>query len=62
VVTIAYKLIPYLHRLIDKYRVPESFDAYMSEPKRNREKELEVIRITAITPDKTATKKYIMKE
>ena len=55
------KMIPYLQRLIDKYRVPESFDTYMSKPGRNREKELEAARICIITPKKTTGKKWIMK-
>jgi len=55
------KMIPYLQRLIDKYRVPESFDTYMSKPGRNREKELEAVRICTITPNKITTKKWVMK-
>ena len=52
------KMIPYLQKLIDKYRVPESFDEYMSKPGRNREKELEAVRIITITPNKITSKKY----
>jgi nitroimidazol reductase NimA-like FMN-containing flavoprotein (pyridoxamine 5'-phosphate oxidase superfamily) len=55
------RIIPYLQRLIDKYRVPESFDTYMSKPGRNREKELETVRICIITPKKTTGRKWIMK-
>jgi nitroimidazol reductase NimA-like FMN-containing flavoprotein (pyridoxamine 5'-phosphate oxidase superfamily) len=55
------KMIPYLQKLIDKYRVPESFDTYMSKPGRNREKELEAVRICIITPKKTTGKKWVMK-
>lgn len=55
------KMIPYLQKLIDKYRVPENFDAYMSKPGRNREKELEAVRIITITPNKITSKKWIMK-
>jgi hypothetical protein len=55
------RMIPYLQRLIDKYRVPESFDTYMNKPGRNREKELEAVRICIITPKKTTGKKWIMK-
>lgn len=52
------KMIPYLQMLINKYRVPENFDKYMSKPGRNREKELEAVRICIITPIKTTSKKY----
>ena len=55
------RMIPYLQKLIDKYRVPESFDAYMSKPGRNRQKELEAVRICIITPSKITSKKWIMK-
>jgi nitroimidazol reductase NimA-like FMN-containing flavoprotein (pyridoxamine 5'-phosphate oxidase superfamily) len=53
-------MIPYLQRLIDKYRVPEAFDKYMSKPGRNREKELHAVRICVITPKKMTGKKYVM--
>jgi hypothetical protein len=55
------RMIPYLQRLIDKYRVPESFDTYMGKPGRNREKELEAARICIITPKKITGKKWVMK-
>jgi hypothetical protein len=55
------RMVPYLQRLIDKYRVPESFDAYMSKPGRNREKELEAVRICVITPSKVTGRKYVIK-
>jgi len=55
------KMIPYLQKLIDKYKVPESFDRYMSKPGRNREKELEAVRICVITPKKITGKKWVMK-
>jgi nitroimidazol reductase NimA-like FMN-containing flavoprotein (pyridoxamine 5'-phosphate oxidase superfamily) len=55
------KMIPYLQKLIDKYRVPESFDAYMSKLGRNREKEMEAVRICVITPKKVTGRKWIMK-
>ncbi len=55
------RMISYLQRLIDKYRVPESFDTYMSKPGRNREKELEAARICIITPKKITGKKWVMK-
>ena len=54
------KMIPYLQKLIDKYRVSESFDTYMSKPERNREKELEAVRICLITPTKITSRKWIM--
>jgi nitroimidazol reductase NimA-like FMN-containing flavoprotein (pyridoxamine 5'-phosphate oxidase superfamily) len=56
------KMIPYLQKLIDKYRVPESFDSYMSQPGRNREKELQAVRICVITPKKVTGRKWVMKE
>jgi nitroimidazol reductase NimA-like FMN-containing flavoprotein (pyridoxamine 5'-phosphate oxidase superfamily) len=56
------KMIPYLQKLIDKYRVPESLDSYMSKPGRNREKELEAVRICVITPKKVSGRKWISKE
>jgi nitroimidazol reductase NimA-like FMN-containing flavoprotein (pyridoxamine 5'-phosphate oxidase superfamily) len=55
------KMIPYLQKLIDKYRVPESFDSYMSKPGRNREKEMKAVRICVITPKKITGKKWVMK-
>jgi nitroimidazol reductase NimA-like FMN-containing flavoprotein (pyridoxamine 5'-phosphate oxidase superfamily) len=55
------KMIPYLQKLIDKYRVSESFDSYMSKPGRNREKELEAVRICVITPNKITGRKWVMK-
>jgi nitroimidazol reductase NimA-like FMN-containing flavoprotein (pyridoxamine 5'-phosphate oxidase superfamily) len=55
------KMIPYLQKLIDKYRVPENFDAYMSKPGRNREKEMEAVRICLITPQKITGRKWVMK-
>jgi len=55
------RMIPYLQRLIDKYRVPESFDTYMSKPGRNREKEIAAVRICVITPKKITGRKYTVK-
>lgn len=55
------KMVPYLQKLVDKYRVSEDFDSYMSKPGRNREKELEAVRIIAITPNKITSKKWTMK-
>jgi nitroimidazol reductase NimA-like FMN-containing flavoprotein (pyridoxamine 5'-phosphate oxidase superfamily) len=55
------RMIPYLQRLIDKYRVPESFEAYMTKPGRNREKELQAVRICVITPKRITGRKWIMK-
>ena len=55
------KMIPYLQKLIDKYRVPESFDKYMSKPGRNKEKELKAVRICIITPNKITSKKWVTK-
>jgi nitroimidazol reductase NimA-like FMN-containing flavoprotein (pyridoxamine 5'-phosphate oxidase superfamily) len=55
------KMIPYLQKLIDKYRPPESFDAYMSKPGRDREKELQAARICVITSKKITGRKLVMK-
>lgn len=55
------KMISYLQKLIDKYRVPETFDAYMSKPGRDREKELQAVRICIITPKKTTGRRWAMK-
>jgi len=55
------QMIPYLQKLIDKYRVPESFDSYMSKPERNREKEMNAVRICVITPKKITGRKWVMK-
>jgi nitroimidazol reductase NimA-like FMN-containing flavoprotein (pyridoxamine 5'-phosphate oxidase superfamily) len=55
------KMIPHLQKLIDKYRVPESFDSYMSKPGRNKERELEAVRICIITPNKITGRKWVMK-
>jgi nitroimidazol reductase NimA-like FMN-containing flavoprotein (pyridoxamine 5'-phosphate oxidase superfamily) len=55
------KMIPYLQKLIDKYRVPEGFDEYMSKPGRNRQKELEAVRICLITPKKITGRKFVRK-
>jgi len=55
------KMIPYLKKLVDKYLAPESFDKYMSKPERNKEKELEAVRICVIKPKKITGKKWVMK-
>jgi len=44
------RMIPYMQSLINKYRVPVSFDEYISRPGRSREKEMAVVRICVITP------------
>jgi len=56
------RMIPYLQKLIDKYRVSESFATYMSKPGRNREKELEAVRICIITPKKITGRKWVMQK
>jgi hypothetical protein len=55
-------MIPYLQRLIDKYRIPLSFDDYMRKPGRNRENELKAVRICLITPTKMTGRKMLPKE
>ena len=54
-------MIPYLQKLIDKYRVPVSFDEYMRRPSRDREKEMEAVSICVITPKKTTGRKRMRK-
>jgi nitroimidazol reductase NimA-like FMN-containing flavoprotein (pyridoxamine 5'-phosphate oxidase superfamily) len=56
------KMIPYLQRLIDKYRVPLGFEEYMSKPGRNREKELSAVRICIMTPKKITSRKMVPKD
>ena len=56
------EMVPYLQKLIDKYRVPESFDKYMSKPGRNQEKEVKAVRICVIKPKKIAGRKLMPKE
>jgi hypothetical protein len=53
------KMIPYLQKLIDKYRFPLSFDEYMNKPGRNREKELKAVRICVITPQKVTGRRFV---
>ena len=53
------KMIPYLQKLIDKYRVPLIFDEYMSKPGRNRESELKAVRICVITPRKVTGRRFV---
>ena len=50
------EMIPYLQALINKYRVPVSFDEYISRPGRNREKEIAAIRIILISPKEISGK------
>jgi nitroimidazol reductase NimA-like FMN-containing flavoprotein (pyridoxamine 5'-phosphate oxidase superfamily) len=56
------KMIPYLQKLIDKYRVPLGFDEYMRKPGRNRQSELKAARICLITPSQITGKRLIPKE
>ena len=53
------KMIPYLQKLIDKYRVPLTFDEYMSKPGRNRKSELKAVRICVITPRKVTGRRFV---
>lgn len=55
------KMIPYLQKLIDKYRVPLSFDEYMRKPGRNREGELRAVRICVITPTRITGRRLLPK-
>ncbi|MEM2906174.1 MAG: pyridoxamine 5'-phosphate oxidase family protein [Candidatus Bathyarchaeia archaeon] len=56
------EMIPYLQKLIDKYRVPESFDDYMNKPGKNREKELIAVRICVITPSKVTGRRFTARQ
>ncbi|MEM1524553.1 MAG: pyridoxamine 5'-phosphate oxidase family protein [Nitrososphaerales archaeon] len=56
------RMIPYLQKLIDKYRVPVPFDEYMSRPGRDKEKELSAVRICLITPKRVSGKKIVRKD
>jgi hypothetical protein len=53
------KMIAYLQKLIDKYRVPSTFDEYMSKLGRNREKELKALRICVITPRRVTGRRFV---
>ncbi len=52
-------MLPYLKKLIDKYRVPVSFDEYLSRRNRSVKKELDAVRICLITPYKITGKKIV---
>jgi nitroimidazol reductase NimA-like FMN-containing flavoprotein (pyridoxamine 5'-phosphate oxidase superfamily) len=56
------KMIPYLQKLIDKYRVPLIFNEYMNKPGRNKETELKAVRICVITPRRVTGRKFVQKE
>ncbi len=53
------RMIPYLQGLIYKYRVPATFEEYMSRGKRHTEAELKAVRICLITPEKITGMKVI---
>jgi len=53
------KMIPYLQKLIDKYRLPLSFDEYMAKPERNKEEELKAVRICVITPQSVTGRRFV---
>lgn len=55
------RMTPYLQKLINKYRVPENFDTYMSKHGRNREKQMDAVRICVITPKKVTGRKFVMR-
>jgi nitroimidazol reductase NimA-like FMN-containing flavoprotein (pyridoxamine 5'-phosphate oxidase superfamily) len=52
------EMIPYLQKLIDKYRVPLNFDEYMNKPGRSREKEMKAVRICVITPQRVTGRRF----
>ena len=53
------RMIPYLQKLIDKYRVPVPFSEYMDRGNRNAKEELEKVRICLIAPHRINGKKVI---
>ena len=55
------RMIPYLQKLIDKYRIPQPFDDFIRGLGRDPEKELAAARICVITPTKVTGKKFIAK-
>jgi nitroimidazol reductase NimA-like FMN-containing flavoprotein (pyridoxamine 5'-phosphate oxidase superfamily) len=57
----ATEKIPYLQKLIDKYRVPVEFEDYIKRPGRDREKELKNVKIIVITLRKVTGRKLVRK-
>jgi len=53
------RMIPYMQSIINKYRVPVSFDEYISRPGRSREKEMAVVRICVITPTEITSRTMV---
>jgi nitroimidazol reductase NimA-like FMN-containing flavoprotein (pyridoxamine 5'-phosphate oxidase superfamily) len=53
------RMIPYLEKLIDKYRVPVSFGGYMKRGNRNVKEELETVRVCLLTPHQIAGKSVV---
>lgn len=52
-------MIPYLQKLIEKYRVPVPFSEYMKGGNRNAKEELKKVRICLIAPYRISGKKVI---
>lgn len=53
------EMLPYLQKLINKYRVQVGFAEYMSRTGRDLEKEMDIVRIVTITPRKITNRKII---
>ena len=53
------KMIPYLQKLIDKYRIPVTFSEYMARGNRNVKEELGKVRICLIAPHRMNGKKVV---
>ena len=53
------RMLPYLQKLIDKYRVPVPFGEYMARGNRNVKEELEKVIICLIIPHRINGKKVI---
>lgn len=53
------RMIPFLQKLIDKYRVSSSLDEYLNKLGMNKENELKAVRICIITPKKITSRTYL---
>lgn len=53
------RMIPFLQKLIDKYRVPSGFDEYLNKLGLNKENELKAVKICIITTKKITSRTYV---
>jgi nitroimidazol reductase NimA-like FMN-containing flavoprotein (pyridoxamine 5'-phosphate oxidase superfamily) len=56
------QMVPYLQKLIDKYRVPLDFDRYMLKIGANSESELKAVRICVIMPKKISGRMFMPRD